>query len=74
MRAPRSSELSCANWQIEAAYRMQQSNLDPEVTENPDELVVYGGIGKAARQRPPSGWAACCGTVPPPVSCARQCC
>jgi len=49
VRAPRGSELSCANWEIEAAYRMIQNNLDPEVAENPDELVVYGGIGKAAR-------------------------
>lgn len=49
VHAPRGSELSCANWQIEAAYRMLQNNLDPEVAENPDQLVVYGGIGKAAR-------------------------
>ncbi len=49
VRAPRGVQLSCANWQIEAAYRMLQNNLDPEVAENPDELVVYGGIGKAAR-------------------------
>ena len=49
VRAPTGSTLSCANWQIEAAYRMIQNNLDPEVAENPDELVVYGGIGKAAR-------------------------
>ena len=49
VRAPRGSEISCANWEIEAAYRMIQNNLDPEVAENPDELVVYGGIGKAAR-------------------------
>jgi urocanate hydratase len=49
VRAPRGSVLSCANWQIEAAYRMLQNNLDPEVAENPDALVVYGGIGKAAR-------------------------
>ena len=49
VRAPRGSTLTCANWQIEAAYRMLQNNLDPEVAENPDELVVYGGIGKAAR-------------------------
>jgi len=49
VRAPRGSTLSCANWEIEAAYRMIQNNLDPEVAENPDELVVYGGIGKAAR-------------------------
>ena len=49
VRAPRGPALTCANWQIEAAYRMLQNNLDPEVAENPDELVVYGGIGKAAR-------------------------
>jgi len=47
--APRGSALSCRNWQIEAAYRMIQNNLDPQVAENPDALVVYGGIGKAAR-------------------------
>jgi len=49
VRAPRGATLSCANWLIEAAYRMLQNNLDPEVAENPDALVVYGGIGKAAR-------------------------
>ncbi|MCS7102098.1 MAG: urocanate hydratase, partial [Burkholderiaceae bacterium] len=49
LRAPRGTVLSCRNWQIEAAYRMIQNNLDPEVAENPDALVVYGGIGKAAR-------------------------
>ena len=49
VRAPRGATLTCANWQIEAAYRMIQNNLDPEVAENPDQLVVYGGIGKAAR-------------------------
>ncbi|HNU11124.1 MAG TPA: urocanate hydratase [Rubrivivax sp.] len=49
VRAPRGSQLSCANWLIEAAYRMIQNNLDPEVAENPDALVVYGGIGRAAR-------------------------
>src|SRR5450432_2514371 len=49
VRAPRGSTISCANWQIEAAFRMIQNNLDPEVAENPDALVVYGGIGKAAR-------------------------
>jgi len=49
VRAPRGSTLSCANWLIEGAYRMLQNNLDPEVAENPDALVVYGGIGKAAR-------------------------
>ncbi|MEO7151162.1 MAG: urocanate hydratase [Burkholderiaceae bacterium] len=49
VRAPRGSTLTCKNWLIEAAYRMLQNNLDPEVAENPDALVVYGGIGKAAR-------------------------
>ena len=49
VRAPRGTTLSCRNWLIEAAYRMVQNNLDPEVAENPDALVVYGGIGKAAR-------------------------
>lgn len=49
VRAPRGTDLSCKNWLIEAAYRMIQNNLDPEVAENPDALVVYGGIGKAAR-------------------------
>ena len=49
VRAPRGSTLACRNWLIEAAYRMIQNNLDPEVAENPDALVVYGGIGKAAR-------------------------
>jgi len=49
VRAPRGTQLSCKNWLIEAAYRMIQNNLDPEVAENPDALVVYGGIGKAAR-------------------------
>jgi urocanate hydratase len=49
VRAPRGNTLACANWLIEAAYRMVQNNLDPEVAENPDALVVYGGIGKAAR-------------------------
>jgi urocanate hydratase len=49
VRAPRGTALSCRNWLIEGAYRMLQNNLDPEVAENPDALVVYGGIGKAAR-------------------------
>ena len=49
VRAPHGNTLHCANWEIEAAYRMIQNNLDPAVAENPDELVVYGGIGKAAR-------------------------
>jgi urocanate hydratase len=46
---PRGTQLTCKNWLIEAAYRMIQHNLDPEVAENPAELVVYGGIGRAAR-------------------------
>jgi urocanate hydratase len=49
IRAPRGSELSCKSWLSEAAYRMIQNNLDPDVAENPAELVVYGGIGRAAR-------------------------
>jgi len=49
IRAPRGTRLTCKSWQQEAAYRMIQNNLDPEVAENPDELVVYGGRGKAAR-------------------------
>ena len=49
IRAPRGTELTCKNWLTEAAYRMIQNNLDPEVAENPKHLVVYGGIGRAAR-------------------------
>jgi urocanate hydratase len=49
VKAPTGTALTCRNWLIEAAYRMIQNNLDPEVAENPDALVVYGGIGKAAR-------------------------
>ncbi|HJP83152.1 MAG TPA: urocanate hydratase [Fimbriimonadaceae bacterium] len=49
VRAPRGSELSCRGWVQEAALRMLMNNLDPEVAENPDELIVYGGTGKAAR-------------------------
>ncbi|MAE77842.1 MAG: urocanate hydratase [Planctomycetes bacterium] len=52
VRAPRGNALHCANWQIEAAFRMIQNNLDPEVAEDPDRLVVYGGSGKAARSWP----------------------
>jgi urocanate hydratase len=50
--APRGTELTCKGWQQEAAFRMLQNNLDPEVAENPDELVVYGGTGRAARSWP----------------------
>ncbi|HEY7817457.1 MAG TPA: urocanate hydratase, partial [Vicinamibacteria bacterium] len=49
VRAPRGSALSCKGWPQEAAYRMIQNNLDPEVAERPEDLVVYGGTGKAAR-------------------------
>jgi urocanate hydratase len=49
VRAPRGTDLTCKNWLSEAAYRMIQNNLDPEVAERPDDLVVYGGRGKAAR-------------------------
>jgi len=49
VRAPRGTELTCSNWLIEAAYRMLQNNLDPEVAERPEDLVVYGGRGQAAR-------------------------
>ncbi len=49
IKAPRGTQLTCKNWLIEAPYRMIQNNLDPEVAERPEDLVVYGGIGKAAR-------------------------
>ncbi|HET7700460.1 MAG TPA: urocanate hydratase [Candidatus Limnocylindria bacterium] len=53
VRAPRGSALSCRAWPQEAAFRMIQNNLDPAVAEKPDELIVYGGTGRAARS-----WAA----------------
>jgi len=49
VRAPRGTELSCKGWHQEAALRMLMNNLDPEVAERPDELIVYGGTGKSAR-------------------------
>jgi urocanate hydratase len=49
IRAPRGTQLTCKNWLIEAAYRMIQNNLDPDVAGDPDNLIVYGGRGKAAR-------------------------
>jgi urocanate hydratase len=49
VRAPRGNTLHCKSWLTEAAFRMLQNNLDPEVAERPEELVVYGGIGRAAR-------------------------
>jgi urocanate hydratase len=52
IRAPRGTQLRCKGWQQEAALRMLMNNLDPEVAEAPEELVVYGGTGKAARDWP----------------------
>jgi urocanate hydratase len=49
IRAPRGTQISCKNWQIEAAYRMLQNNLDPDVAFDPEHLIVYGGRGRAAR-------------------------
>ncbi|NRA87240.1 MAG: urocanate hydratase, partial [Rhizobiales bacterium] len=49
IKAPTGSEITCKSWQTEAAMRMLMNNLDSEVAENPAELVVYGGIGRAAR-------------------------
>src|SRR6202453_3649904 len=49
VRAPRGTQLSCRGWPQEAAMRMLMNNLDPEVAEHPDQLVVYGGSGRAAR-------------------------
>src|SRR6201993_5145879 len=49
VRAARGTQISCKGWQQEAALRMLMNNLDPEVAEKPEELVVYGGTGKAAR-------------------------
>ena len=47
--APRGTKLTCKSWQTEAAMRMLMNNLDREVAEKPDDLIVYGGTGKAAR-------------------------
>ncbi len=52
VKAPRGDKLNCKGWQQEAAYRMIQNNLDPEVAEVPEDLIVYGGKGKAARNWP----------------------
>ena len=49
IKAPTGNQLTCKSWLTEAAYRMIQNNLDPEVAEKPEELIVYGGIGRAAR-------------------------
>ena len=53
VRSPRGIDISCRGWQQEAVLRMLMNNLDPEVAEDPDHLVVYGGTGRAARS-----WAA----------------
>jgi urocanate hydratase len=52
VRAPRGTDISCKGWQQEAVLRMLMNNLDPEVAEHPDDLVVYGGTGRAARSWP----------------------
>src|SRR5689334_19365098 len=52
IRAPRGREISCKGWHQEAALRMLMNNLDPDVAEKPDELIVYGGTGRAARDWP----------------------
>ncbi|MGE3527691.1 MAG: urocanate hydratase, partial [Gemmatimonadales bacterium] len=49
IRAPRGTALSCQGWHQEAALRMLMNNLDPEVAERPENLILYGGGGKAAR-------------------------
>ena len=49
IRSPRGTELSCRSWPQEAAMRMLMNNLDPDVAERPEDLVVYGGTGRAAR-------------------------
>ena len=49
VRAPRGNQLSCKGWHQEAAMRMLMNNLDPDVAENPDQLIIYGGTGRAAR-------------------------
>src|SRR2546430_12012962 len=58
VHAPRGGKLSCKGWHQEAAMRMLMNNLDPDVAENPDQLVVYGGTGGGAR-----GWGAVGGLV-----------
>ena len=56
IRAPRGNQLRCKGWQQEAALRCLMNNLDPEVAERPADLVVYGGIGKAARNWECASW------------------
>ena len=62
VRAPHGTELSCKGWAQEAALRMLMNNLDPDVAEDPDHLVVYGGTGRAARS-----WEAFDAIVPFPI-------
>jgi hypothetical protein len=70
IRAPRGAQLTCKSWLSEAAYRMIQNNLDPEVAERPEDLVVYGGIGRAARD-----WACYDAILEfPPIRMRRACC
>ena len=67
IRAPRGTELSAKSWLTEAPLRMLMNNLDPDVAERPGELVVYGGIGRAARDWPsvrPHRRDACAGSRP----------
>src|SRR5580692_3009901 len=52
VRAPRGTQISCKGWQQEAALRMLMNNLDPDVAEKPEDLIVYGGAGRAARDWP----------------------
>ncbi|MHC4063315.1 MAG: urocanate hydratase, partial [Planctomycetota bacterium] len=52
VRAPRGTERTCKTWQAEAAMRMLMNNLDPEVAEKPEQLIIYGGSGRAARSWP----------------------
>jgi urocanate hydratase len=68
VRAPRGPEISCKGWPQEAALRMLMNNLDPEVAERPDDLVVYGGTGKAARD-----WASFDAIVAAPTARRRAC-
>jgi urocanate hydratase len=51
IKAPIGTKISCKGWHQEAAMRMLMNNLDPDVAEKPEELIVYGGTGKAARNR-----------------------
>ena len=80
IRAPHGPELSCRTWLTEAPFRMLQNNLDPDVAENPAALVVYGGIGRAARdcwhsmlrlQAPASDAASGCAPPMPPKPAVR---